>query len=342
MEIINGVMQEVGVPSGGGTYIESSINVETLSGTKTLVVTDLPFQWLDPDGSDRDVNLPAEADSTNQMFIILNTANGAGEDLVVKDDSPATIATLGPGMMGIFHCDGSNWLWENESGIFYDAVSGNRGIGTTEPDTILQIKNDNWFSAKNFAGTAALNMLKVNVSDEIEVGGTINLGSIEATEDSGAVTLADMPVSATPAALTEESFTIKIDGDNVLTIGAFADNAGGVTGRFTKSHGAQMVSKIDSGGADYNPSILTSDYIITVDTTAAARAVIISAEDKASGSATRPRIFIIKDIAGNAGTNNITVSLETAGTIDGSATYVINANYDSITLMVDGTNGHII
>ena len=104
----------------------------------------------------------------------------------------------------------------------------------------------------------------------------------------------------------------------------------------------RIVSKIDAGSADYNPSVLTSDYIITVDTTSAPRAVVISTEDIESGSPTEPRIFIVKDIAGNAAANNITISLETSGTIDGAAYFVINGNYNSVTLMIDGTNGYVI
>jgi len=95
------------------------------------------------------------------------------------------------------------------------------------------------------------------------------------------------------------------------------------------------------GAADYNPSILTSDYIIAMTDTAAARAVIISTEDIATGSATSPRLFVIKDESGNAAANNITISLETAGNIDGAATYVINQNYQSIDLYINGTNGFV-
>lgn len=123
---------------------------------------------------------------------------------------------------------------------------------------------------------------------------------------------------------------------NILIDGKLKVNSPVISG------GTLLIKKIDAGAADYNPSILTSDYIITVDTTAAARAVIISTEDRNTGSATHPRIFIIKDITGNAGAHNITVSLETSGNIDGAGTSVINGNYNSIVLMVDGTNGYII
>lgn len=128
-------------------------------------------------------------------------------------------------------------------------------------------------------------------------------------------------------------------GGTTPATGAFT--TGSFAGTLTQG-GSLLIKKTDAGAADYNPSALTSDYIITTNTTAAARAVTISTEDRDTGSAASPRMFIIKDIAGNAGANNITVSLETAGTIDGAANHVINANYNSITLIVDGTNGYIV
>ena len=104
----------------------------------------------------------------------------------------------------------------------------------------------------------------------------------------------------------------------------------------------RQVAHRTASAVDYNPSILTSDYIIAITNTDAARAVTISAEDKATGSTANPRIMIIKDESGGAAAHNITVSLETAGNIDGAASYVINQNYQSITLYIDGTNAFII
>jgi len=116
--------------------MRGAVNVEALSTTKTLVTTDYLFQWLDPNGSSQDVILPAEASSSYLMFIILNTANGAGEDLVILNDGAATIATLEPGMTGVFSCDGTNWKWESNTGVLYDAVDDTVTLPTIDSASI--------------------------------------------------------------------------------------------------------------------------------------------------------------------------------------------------------------
>jgi len=334
------------------TYVNDALVIENGTNGGPRIILPLKNDAVTPtvafgDGDSgfyesSDDNLKISIAGSNSFFINSTTfggINAAGGSLLnegATSTNPTLISDRSDDDTGIGHAAA-------------DALSliagGVEGIRITE-DTSIEVmiaKNDSWLSELNFAGTDAVNMFKVNVDDEIEVGGTLVLGaSLEAAEDSGVVTAFDMPVSADPDVGTEESFTHKIDGNNVLTVGAFADSAGGVTGEFVKNHGAVVAHKTDMGANPYNPSALTSDYIITVDTTAAARAVTISTEDRDTGSSDNPRIFVIKDIAGNAGANNITVSLETAGNIDGAGTAVINGNYNSITLAIDGTNGYII
>lgn len=57
------------------------------------------------------------------------------------------------------------------------------------------------------------------------------------------------------------------------------------------------------------------------------------------------RVLIFKDMNGNAGSpNNYTITLDghDSDTIDGSATYVIDRNKESVTLTCDGINGWMI
>lgn len=92
---------------GPGVVI-NSINTEDLAATKTLVVTDAEYQFLNPDGAHRDVVLPAEASSTGYRYFIFNTADAA-ENLVVKDDGANTILTIAQNESGIVVCNGTVW-----------------------------------------------------------------------------------------------------------------------------------------------------------------------------------------------------------------------------------------
>ena len=106
--------------------------------------------------------------------------------------------------------------------------TGNVGIGTASPNTLLTLANNNWISYTNNAGDGYVNAFKVNSSDEIEVGATLVSGSLEFTEDSGLVTAIDMPVSATPTAGDEMSYVFKVDGTNIFKIYSEADSSGGI------------------------------------------------------------------------------------------------------------------
>lgn len=81
---------------------------ETLAGTKTLNKNSPSLQFLDPGGAARNVDLPAEADSTGLVFVIVNRADAA-ENIVVRNDAAGTIATIAQNEMGIVACDGVAW-----------------------------------------------------------------------------------------------------------------------------------------------------------------------------------------------------------------------------------------
>lgn len=121
---------------------------------------------------------------------------------------------------------------EFASAILDRAAPGEIGGTTPAAASFTQARiaqNNSWISGLNFAGAADVNMFKINVDDEIDVGGTLVLGAtLEAAVDSGAVTLVDMPVSSTPAAGNEMSFTQKIDGNNIFKVYAEANSSGGI------------------------------------------------------------------------------------------------------------------
>lgn len=80
----------------------------TLSGNLTLTAEYPLVIRLDPDGSNRDVTLEAEATSSGMFRMIVNAANGA-EDLVIKNDGGSTIATANQNEAALVYCDGTDW-----------------------------------------------------------------------------------------------------------------------------------------------------------------------------------------------------------------------------------------
>ena len=137
------------------------------------------------------------------------------------------------------------------------------GINVTDPTTPLQISNDGWISAKNAAGDGVVNMFKVNSENQIEVGAALNIGSFEFSADSGLVTFVDMPVTSDADIGSPEGYAFKIDRDNVMTIYAQSDGAGGVQNKRVGIGTATPANALNVvGDANFTGSV----YAATLDT----------------------------------------------------------------------------
>lgn len=91
-----------------------------------------------------------------------------------------------------------------------------------------------------------------NARITLPAGGNVRLGTGETITypgDAGVQTLADMAVSGTPAAGTEESFSLAVDGSDVLKAYAEADGAGGVQNRAAVLENAVFLEGEDTGGS---------------------------------------------------------------------------------------------
>ncbi len=88
-------------------------------------------------------------------------------------------------------------------------------------------------------------------------------------------------------------------------------------------------------------TVLKTDQYIGVTSTASARIITLPNTVSSALIGSSGQIWTIKDESGGAGTNNITIT-PNGGTIDGSATFVINQNYGSADVMFDGTNYFLI
>lgn len=97
-------------PGGfGGANLYLGHNVETLNATKTLTITDKVIQKLDPNGTDRNILLPAEGDSTDLVFFIHNMGGEVGEELFIQNDAGGALTEIHYHQIAFCTCDGSTW-----------------------------------------------------------------------------------------------------------------------------------------------------------------------------------------------------------------------------------------
>lgn len=106
-------------PAPGNPLARERIGAVTLAGTLTLTLQYRPVLRLDPGGSGRDVNLPAENVSDGLAFEIVNAADSA-ETLTVKDDGGGTIVAIAQNEKATVVCDGTTWY---HTGIITIALS---------------------------------------------------------------------------------------------------------------------------------------------------------------------------------------------------------------------------
>ena len=106
------------------------------------------------------------------------------------------------------------------------------------------------------------------------------------------------------------------------------------TAATTRLHNGQIVKRTVPGAYPY--AVLSTDYIVEVDTSAARTIQLPNAPSTGQQ-------YVIKDVVGTASSFNIT--LTTVGgsvTIDGATSYIINTNYAAIKVYFNGTSYFII
>lgn len=86
--------------------LKNGVNVESLSGTKTLIESSGMIQILNPNGDHRVVNLPAV--KNGMAYFIANSGSGAKDLTVTKPDSGTFVVSNGKGLL--IACNGTNWF----------------------------------------------------------------------------------------------------------------------------------------------------------------------------------------------------------------------------------------
>ncbi|HEY1644939.1 MAG TPA: hypothetical protein VGF75_00965, partial [Candidatus Saccharimonadales bacterium] len=128
---------------------------------------------------------------------------------------------------------------------------------------------------------------------------------------------------------------------NSIVLGTIENVGIGTTAPTARLHvyGGQVVKQDVTLVAPGSYTVLVSDYIVKFDTTSAAASALLPNPNAPSNGG---QVFIFKDWAGNAGTNNITITVDGGANIDGASSYVINSDYGSVTVFSDSFNYFVI
>jgi len=104
--VASGGLTAMGVTTVAMNDATHTLTLDAAGAAETQLTGNLVFADPESGGANENLVLPAEADSSGLMLVILNTG---GEGIVVQDDTPAAVITLDTAQCGIVACDGTTW-----------------------------------------------------------------------------------------------------------------------------------------------------------------------------------------------------------------------------------------
>jgi len=196
-------------------------------------------------------------------------------------------------------------------------ISGNALAAQTTRTAIQTAITTDLASGSNITATE-LRTILTNVADSCYVFNTDTLSVAEGGTNLTSYTSGDFLYATGSTTLAKR--TIGTTGQVLTVVGGVPTWTTSIT---------QPIRVVTASGAI--TVALTDRTVVVNKTTGAASAVSLPASVLAG------QTFIIKDGKADANTNNITIT-PNSGTIDGSATYVINTAKGVVRLQFDGTN----
>lgn len=299
-------------------------------------------------------NTPLEVvGTTGGVIRARNTSATASTELQLLNDQNSTGNALAlgfggssyagfSGLTGQFGYLGTNGnfpfgIYTNNAIRMTVLGAGNVGIGTVTPASNYKLSVTGAGGGIAIGAAVTANPSWASTSDVIVIG---SAGSISSNNNSSAITsLSTNTVFNGTSKYVMNGFaqSLTLDGSGNMTFATAPSGTAGANTTFTTvfeifNNGTMS----NTGGivthrtavADVAYTVLTTDYIVAYTTLTATRAVTLLA------SPTTGQMFIFKDEAGTAGTNNITF----VGTIDGATNKAINSNYGVLRIYWNGTN----
>ncbi|NCN22156.1 hypothetical protein GW934_01540, partial [Candidatus Falkowbacteria bacterium] len=261
----------------------------------------------------------------------------------------------------------STWVINGSNIYNNNYATGNVGIGTNNPQTMLTLGNNGWLSAINSTNTGHINMFRVNTSNQIEVGGPLLINQFQFATDSGYNTFVDMPVTAAATLDSVQGYALRVDGENLLTIYSESNGAGGIKNKriginvtnpdaadldingYMRTQGINVKSFVSApgivmadtlGNLSSSPGfILKTTYVNDADYLVGATDSIIAYSAITTNRTvsipdslcTTGRFFVIMDQSGSS-TDSAQIIIDPAGTtpIVGNSTFSLAGPYNAV------------
>ena len=283
-------------------------------------------------------NIGVDETITGELFLADGTA--AAPSLSFASDIDSGLYLDNAGIIGI-SIGGSRRFTFESSAIYGGYGTGGIAIGTgvSSPTVPKYGFYDDGNTGYGWGGNDILSLTTNGIEglridgNELEVQPLMTLatGNIELEEDSGAVTLINLPVSSTPSDGDEESYTFSIDSNPVLKIKGSADGTGGIYGKSVKIEGGLVLNDVNTFvDEDTTPNVSGATYFNTNTTT-----VIITDFDWAGKTIPAGQMLYV--VSKGAITFNVTTSGIKGGTTD-----IVTAAGDLTTFLYDGTDWIVI
>lgn len=229
--------------------------------------------------------------------------------------------------------------------------------------TTAKLADDAATAAKIAADAVNSTQIAADAVGQAQIGAlTAGVASVTNANSFGA--LFDIPVDSNSADGTLHSYTLDIGGNILVELRGKATGTGGVDGLEIRYHGAVDVNgnDIEDGAVvvystadghvprpQVDDSIVRSSVKTAAYTTADEEFVPVDASGTggltvtlASADATAGNQIIVKDVAGNAASNAITVATEGSETIDGQSSKVIDVSYGKLKVVGNGSDWDIL
>jgi len=212
-------------------------------------------------------------------------------------------------------------------------------------DLVNSTSTNQYVSALSYSSSSAGGAIAINGTGTTFVIATGNTGfslTQTSTSSGNGSVLTIQAQGATGASHNGGSLVLSSGTSGSATVGNVTIQSGGTTA--IQVTATQVVHSTGFGRNEANVSavktanytVLTTDYIVLVDSTSGTFTVTLPA------SPTVGNMYIIKDSTGHCFTNPVSLSANTAQTIDGAGSYSINNNYESVQVLALTTSTYAI